>query len=171
MRGRRIIATARLPILMRLDPVFLVAPEPEPPRPRFSRRQLFAAAAGAFGVGWAFGLGLRHALDASATAPADIPPEDAPWIAWAEELQVGPSTELLRNRSQFLVVFTLGRHAAERLAPGVQLLASSLLQGSALSEPERHSAARDLLQALSMSGVPGEYLTPELLTAVRELAR
>ncbi|MBI5852995.1 MAG: hypothetical protein HZB39_18450, partial [Planctomycetes bacterium] len=103
---------------MRLDPVYLVAPEPEKPTLRLSRRAAFGLAAMTFAGGIAAGRWLIPARDAQKAPPRFDDPE----LAWVRAACDGPLDDLVARRHA-LFGTALGRpEATASIAVGVQRL-------------------------------------------------
>jgi hypothetical protein len=123
---------------MRLDPVFLVAPEPDPPRtPGDSRRTFLAGLLGGTGLGALLGATVLG----DPVEPAAGPRNDSESLSWALRLQDGALDELLANHATFLLVFAEERDA--RLVPGIERLVLAVL--------ERDATIRDVATALASS--------------------
>jgi hypothetical protein len=124
---------------MRLDPVFLVAPEPDPPRtPGVSRRTFLAGLLGGTGLGALLGATVLRDPVEPATAGLR---NDSESLSWALRLQDGALEELLANHATFLLVFAEERDA--RLVPGIERLVLAVL--------ERDASIRDVAPALASS--------------------
>lgn len=135
---------------MKLEPVFLLAPEPEPPAPRgVSRRTLVLAVASALGLGSLGTLGVQRAL------LRDTPLDDADeaLIRLAERLQDGPIEELVRGRHTFLHVVTGFPMDPMRWRRGLTRLADAVLDVSSplLDATVRIALANELLAVASDS--------------------
>lgn len=152
---------APLAPLMKLDPVYLVAPEPQRDAKRFSRRACLGLAALGFGFGAMVGSGLRRALASGGTATA-IDAE----LQWAIELQRGPLERLVRDRGMFLALAGERRSQESDLLVGVQRLARHALDES-VDRTARAPLARDLVAYLESVPVPDQ----RLLAALRQVAR
>lgn len=155
---------------MKLEPVFLLAPDPEPPTPkRFSRRGVLAGI-GLLGLGAVAGV-------ASATmfAGSEPPSEDELLIRFAERLQQAPTDEFVAGRDRFLFAVALGGEAGSRLAHGIRRLADLLIHDDALgSGSSRVAAATALLQALQFTGgnlQEGGVLTAGQVDRLRRIGR
>ena len=128
---------------MRLDPVYLVAPEPEKPALRLSRRAALGLAALAFAGGIAAG---RWSIPARAeeTTP---PRGDDPELAWVRAVCDGPLDELVARRHA-LFGTALGRpEATASIAVGVERLIDH-----ALAHPDDarcQALARELVEVVS----------------------
>ncbi|MBI5852842.1 MAG: hypothetical protein HZB39_17665 [Planctomycetes bacterium] len=157
---------------MKLEPVYLLAPEPDAPPPRsFSRRVLFLAVAASCGLGSVATLGVQRALLGD-DAPLDD--ADEALIALAERLQDGPVEELVRQRDHFLIALALGTPARKRLESGSRALAGRLLADPPAGRgSSRRDAARALLQALNVDDRDGAVMVlgPDSVAALSALAR
>ena len=129
---------------MKLDPVFLVAPEPERRASAVcTRRALALWSLAAAGLGLGAGAYLARWRPARA---AHEPPLDAS-LAWALDLQSGPLDGLLAAADAFLaraVTF-----ADPRLEPGLRRLGEAVLEDHPLCGPDRLPLARKLAAVLS----------------------
>jgi hypothetical protein len=153
---------APLAPLMKLDPVYLVAPEPQRDAKRFSRRACLGLAALGFGFGALLGSGLRRALATGGTATT-IDAE----LQWALALQRGPLERLVRDRVTFLAI--VDEHAAEldRFEAGLSRLVEAVLRGE-VDATSRRLAAEELSSWLEGRQA---LLPAELVTHVAELRR
>ncbi|MBI5850811.1 MAG: hypothetical protein HZB39_07255 [Planctomycetes bacterium] len=156
---------------MKLEPVYLLAPEPEAPRPRgISRRVLFLATAAACGLGSLATLGVQRVTK----GPGSLDDSDEAFIRLAERLQDGPIDGLMRERERFLFALAFGAKARARLAHGSRALASHLLAASPSSPGSwQQDGARALLQALCIDD-PNAAITilgTEVAGALRLRAR
>lgn len=131
---------------MRLDPVYVLAPEPRGEAREPSRRVVLAAMLGttasAFGFGWLIG-GRR----------ADASTDDRA-LAWALELVSGPDDRLLRHYRRYLMVVWehAGRHA--ELWDGVRRLTRLVVEARGPTDDERRLLALSLLQTLETEAHP-----------------
>lgn len=129
---------------MRLDPTFLVAPEPEPaePAPRLVSRRMFA-----IGVLASAGLGAASGfvLSRRSPPPAPQPPVRGPspqLLDWALRVQDGPLPQLADNHGPFLMVFADADDP--RLLVGVQRLATAVIEDDPAVHESRLTLARSL---------------------------
>lgn len=146
---------------MKLDPaVFLVAPDPEPPPVRPTRRVFCAGLL----AGVAAGAGLAVvALRPRPAGPAPRTPPDDERLRWALALQDGDLDGLVRANTDFLLVFTERADARDRLEPGVTRLATAVLEDDPTIVDQRALLAAKLAQtidALPSSSPLRRYLAP-----------
>jgi hypothetical protein len=125
---------------MRLDPVFLVAPEPEGPAPStVSRRMFVGALASSFGLGALLGY-TATGREGEASPP---PREPSTELRWALQLQEGPLEELVAGHRSFLIVFADTEDP--RLLAGIERLALAVLE----ADPSVRDPRPDLASALA----------------------
>ncbi|MCC6782578.1 MAG: hypothetical protein IT457_07020 [Planctomycetes bacterium] len=102
---------------MKLEPVYLVQPDPAPAPRAVSRRSLVIGALSAALCGAAFGSLARRVL-----RPAAAARHQDPRVQWALELQRGGLTELVERHLDFLaIVSAFPAHAIE-FEPGMDRL-------------------------------------------------
>lgn len=133
---------------MKLEPVYLVAPQA--PKPASATRRAFLAAVGSgfvAGVAMGFGLGAL-CTPAEPTSPA--PPESEA-VAWALRVQEGPLATLLGHRQSFLIVF--GEERDPRLVPGVERLVVAVLEDEPAVAEYRRSLATALASEIAASPI------------------
>jgi hypothetical protein len=158
---------------MKLDPIYIVAPDPLPVRPPPVSRRRFV-------TGWALGLisGLaagtgvamlrRHPHAGSGeetTGPGD---EDAR-LRWAFDLQQGPIDELVADNTDFLLVFTERISVRDRLEPGIYRLVVAVLEDDPAVSRQRPLLAAKLAQ--SIEALPPDARLRSHLPFLRRLAR
>ena len=163
-------------LTMRLQPVYLLAPEPEKTRAQFSRRALLASAVAAFGVGWGLGSAMRGVVGRpEVPGPEPLPPEDEALVAWAEGLQSRPVAQLVSDRGAFFQVYFRFPSSRQRLRSGLTKLAAAEISGAAdLSEQDRGLIARELLQLpdlVAMSSGAEPILSLDQVRELRLLTR
>lgn len=147
---------------MRLEPVYLIAPEPEPKQRLISRRLfvfgLSGSAAAGFGIGWASSRGRESPTpDPAAASPAAVPASADDRQRWALLLQEGPVEDLVENYQAFLWI--AGTPVDARMEIGVRRLCEAILEGSVTDV----QVQQDLASSLT--------LTIERLHAQHPLAR
>lgn len=125
---------------MRLDPIYLLAPEPDDEPTTYSRRSVFAFAALALGLGFAAGTGLARVL----RAPKAPETTDDPELAWAVGLCEGPIGELVAYRHTLLEIGARRPEDVARIESGLIRLADHVLTGNA-PDPDRSVMARELV--------------------------
>jgi hypothetical protein len=111
---------------MKLEPVYLLGPEPKPTTAEksVSRRQLFGWCAASVGLGLSVGWGVGARSDA-ATAPVEEPATESASLRWALEIQ-GASDEALYAKAM-LFLHVIGSTRDERLLPGLERLVGLVL--------------------------------------------
>lgn len=130
---------------MKIEPVYLVAPEPAPPRPPvFSRRALLAAigvaAASGGAIGWFATRGTGDVAQRRGGTPT-------PRLQWALDLQSGPLDELVRHQVAFLWIVESDRDA--RLTTGLRRLARAILEDHPAIGAERADLAREIADCIT----------------------
>lgn len=133
---------------MRLEPVYLVAPEPEPKHRLISRRLflfgLSGSAAVGFGIGWAASRGGGPPAPIPAAAKSGAVSADADERQrWALQLQEGPVEDLVENYQAFLWI--AGTPVDARMEIGVRRLCEAILEGSVTDEQVRQDLASSLI--------------------------
>jgi hypothetical protein len=124
---------------MRLNPVFLVGPEPEKPPARDVSRRAFLT--GIFG-GAALGGGITLAVLRPWGTADPAPRTDSESLSWALSIQQADLEELLANYATFLLVFAEERD--ERLIPGLERLVVSVLERQETLRADAPALARSL---------------------------
>lgn len=130
---------------MRLEPVFLVAPEPERPSdPLIPRRRFIAAVTGAGLLGLATGALWSwrpdHEPEGDGAATDDR-------LAWALDLQAGPLVELIRHRLAFIWVVESRPDA--RLVEGLRRLSVAVLEDDPALRGDRLDFAAELARTIA----------------------
>lgn len=153
---------------MKLEPVYLLAPEPTaapPPAPQPTRR--------AFLVGAALGCASGLAIGAAATrwlgwvfeaAAADEPDERT---RWALTLQRGPIADFVADHETFLWLSESLRDP--RLEPGIERLARAVIDGDDATRAVRSSLATSL--AMTIEAFGPDHRLAELAPRLRAAAR
>lgn len=120
---------------MRLEPVYLLAPEPEAaPRSSVTRRSLFSAIIGSFAVGaLAGGFGARWLVDGH---PGERIDES---LSWALRLQEQSIEELLGAADAFLVRYVT--FTDSRLEVGIRRLSVAVTEDSIVAMDRRRELA------------------------------
>lgn len=132
---------------MRLDPVFLVSPEPEKEPVRgFSRRAFYAAVMTALCLGAAAGRTLGVFLRSS--NPETSVEEDAT-LRWALEAQRGDLATLVQGHEAFLMTFVVNGDA--RLQTGVRRIAEAVIADDPCVRAQRARVAERVLGVLRSS--------------------
>ncbi len=141
--------------LMRLDPVYLVAPAPEPPK--VTRRAAILACIGTAVSCLAIGFGSASVLSRQSGRSNKLPgeAEDAN-LSWALELQRGPQADLIEHHRFFLAVVELDEPHRERLWRGVGRLVEAVSLASDLEVDNRRSLARLLLPVIRRPDAPAD---------------
>jgi hypothetical protein len=157
---------------MKLDPVYLLAPDPAPARPPESSRRRFATGV-AVGLlsGLAAGSGLARLL---APRPAgadetDEPTGDDARLRWALDLQQGPLEDLVAGNTDFLLAFTEHPDVRDRLEPGIYRLVIAVLEDDDAVADRRALLAAKLAQ--SIDSLPPDARLRTHLPFLRRLAR
>ena len=119
---------------MRLEPVYLLAPEPEPPKVtrRAAVMGCVAVALGSFAGGWMVGRTLTPASD----QPAAVPPQHDADARWLRDLSARDSTALATAFPQLVAVLERRPELAELIWPELTRLAHGLLAGELREDPE-----------------------------------
>jgi hypothetical protein len=149
---------------LKLEPVFLL--QPEPPPARMSRRAFGLALAATA----AAGIGIGFALRREDTTPAHAA-EDDPQLRWSLSLARlrGTVDALVAQHVPFLLVVWQHGHAHRDLWLGVRKLADAVLAPGAIDQTRRIVLARSLVQTLDAYAHPSE-LDP-MRERLRSLAR
>lgn len=157
---------------MRLEPVFLLAPEPKSAPTRRHLLWLTAIGCGSamFGAGFVFGARSR------AESPELLDP-DAAILAHATALLTAEDDVLLRHRAQFLYACALDMNARSRLRGGMQRLAELALRNPelaavpSLDPAERRALSRQILNVVGSESDADSLLSVEVLNSLRLLSR
>ncbi|MGE0145317.1 MAG: hypothetical protein AB7I19_18960 [Planctomycetota bacterium] len=157
---------------MRLEPVYLLAPEPKLPPTR--RRALWMAA---FGCGAAmFGAGFLTGRRTREESPSALDADEV-ILEHAVTLAQSDDSTFLAHRAQFLYACALGRQPLERLRHGVQRLAALAVSDSAnaastlLDPSARRALARQILNIAENDELGTPILSSGLVDALRALSR
>jgi hypothetical protein len=152
---------------MRFDPVYLVAPEPEPPT--VSRRCFLAVALGAATAGIGIGafIGSRWTRNPrSSETSGGRPTAPNPNLGWALELSTRSPGAIADSRGPFLAV--LWEHSDEaELWSGFNKLALELLENPDFASGFRTELAVELAQTIETVAAP--RATRGLLPRLRAL--
>ncbi|MCC6782582.1 MAG: hypothetical protein IT457_07040 [Planctomycetes bacterium] len=144
---------------MKLEPVYLVQPDPAPPPRAVSRRALIVGAVVAAAGGAIFGVALRRNSSAGPTpAPGAMPP----LVEWAAELQAGDPEQLLSRCSEFLAIVAAHPTHLSRLEPGLLALADRETADSR-ADRRRRRLVLDVLESMQ------EHCGDSLLSLTRRL--
>lgn len=149
---------------MKLEPVYLLAPEPEEPqRRRFRRRTLLFGTFGALALGAAGGWSLRKVLAPSSSGAGDA---TDPVLQWALRLQDGDEEALVANAENF--VLAVLSSSDRRLLTGLERLADLVLDETRLPAAKRREIARRLVAVIEQDP-DARALAPRLdaLRAIR----
>lgn len=148
---------------MKLEPVFLLAPEPEPKKPEgWSRRAVLAIALTSFAAG----------LGAGAVVwPVGEPIDSADLeLKWATALARSSIDELVAMNAPFLQVAGARGHRNAAIQAGVLRLADAIRDAS-LDERRRVAIARALVTVITTLGVDASRELESRLPELRQLAR
>lgn len=156
---------------MKIEPVYLVAPEPErrPPRPPSRRTFLLGAICG-IGVGAGAAVvafrSIGEAPPREAQPPAVV--ED-PRIQWALEARQGPLEDLVRANTDYLIAFAERPDLRAELTEGLERLIVAVLEDDALVAGQRRILATKLAQTID--GVAADSPLRRWLRPLRRVAR
>lgn len=147
---------------MRLEPIYLLAPESPPD---VARRRLLVTAVGSTIAGIILGVGGTLALVVRGDRAEGASAEDDPDLRWATELSRGSLTRLLDQRVAFLVLVGERSPLPDVLWIGVTRLADAALNGHQSLDPE----ARKRLAVDLVAGTRGLDMPVAARETLREL--
>jgi hypothetical protein len=156
---------------MRLEPIYLLGPDPKPePNPPRTHTRRAVLAGGIVGLltGTAITVFARGRTD-DAQGAARTPPVDTE-LAWALEVGEGPIERLLERHQHFLLVVWSRGTESPRLWHGAERMILAVLEHDAGMTPElRRGAASLLVQTLESYAPPPHLLRH--LAPLRSAAR
>jgi hypothetical protein len=148
---------------MRLDPVFLLEPEPRQTR----RALLIGACAAAVGGGLGLALGRATVPDAEASVVD-------PQLVWARELarDTTPILQLADKYGPFLTILRSKAPNDRALWAGVARLSAALLDDTlSVSADSRRRIAKAILAEIEARSWPRDLTLDRFVEPLRELAR
>ena len=152
-------------LAVKLEPVYLLAPQPDQPGPRgLSRRAVMGFAIGSFAFGFGVGAALRLL---GRREPSDESSPSDRELAWARDLARGPIETLLAESAPYLQVAGAHGRSETILRDGLLRLADAAC-GETLPAMQRRDLARGLIVTLSALG---DAARPELAARIPALRR